>query len=118
MSQRSLEQVLADARGELPILRKHGQSALADALERLCDDVAGAMESFLTWIPESDAMIRSNHREPWFRSRFAAWERMGLARISPTNRRQRQYRLLIVPSSINLEAVRADARRTAMERAS
>ena len=110
---RTLEQVLADARGELPVLRKHGQGAIADALEQLCNEVAAAAEPYLTWLPESDAAIRSNHSSSWFRARFPAWERQGLARLCPTNHRLRQYRQLIVPAASNLDAVRADAKRAA-----
>lgn len=112
---KSLEQVLADWRGELPVLRKHGQTALADAIEKFASEVATAAEPYLAWIPESDAAIRSNHRGEWFRARFPGWERQGLARYAPNNRRQRQYRLLIVPVATNLDAVRADARRAALE---
>jgi hypothetical protein len=118
---RPLEQVLADKRGEAAVLRKHGQAAIADALEDFANEVAEAAEPWLTFIPEADAVIRSNHRVPWFRARFAAWERQGLARFAPTNRRQRQYCLLVVPAAGNLDAVRADAKRAAaqqMERAS
>lgn len=118
---RLLEQVLADKRGEAAVLRKHGQAAIADALEDFAREVFEAAEPYLTFIPEADAIIRSNHRRPWFRARFAAWERQGLARYSPTNKRERQYCLLIVPASGNLDAVRADAKRAAqqqMEKAS
>ena len=110
-----LEEVLADARGEAAVLRRHGQRELADAIVRLCDEVRDSAEPYLSWIPESDAVIRSNHGRNWFRARFAAWERQGLARIAPTNRRQRQYRLIIVPAAANLDAVRADAKRAAAE---
>ena len=109
------EQVLADTRGELAVLRKHGQTPIADALEKLCDEFAQSAEPYLTWLPESDAVIRSNHQKGWFRSRFIGWERQGMARWSPTNRRQRQYRLCIVPVAMNLDAVRADAERAAAE---
>lgn len=107
---KTIEQVIADARGELPILRKHGQDALADAIARLCDEVAAAAEPFTRWLSEADAVLRSTHAAPWFRQRFAAWERQGLAR---TTRTGRQYLACIVPERVRLGGVRDDALRTA-----
>jgi len=110
---RSLEQVLADARGELPVLRKHGQDVLADALERLCQEVADATEDYRTWLSEGDAMLRSSKGRYWLRSRFGDWARQGLARWSPRNSRAREYRALVVPQRTDLAALRADARQAA-----
>ena len=115
---RSLDQVLADARGELPILRKHGQHHVADAIERLCDEVSEAAAPFLTWLSEAEAQLQSDHAAAWLRRRFPQWERMGLARWHPNRPTQRQYLRVAVPRSRNLDAVRADAAREAARQAS
>lgn len=111
---RSLEQVLADAEGELPVLRKHGSSAIADAIERLCAEVRQAAEDYMVWLSESDAVLASDHSAAWFRARFAGWQRQGLARWNPRNQRERQYRALIVPRRHDADAVRADAEHAAL----
>ena len=113
MSQRSLEEVLADARGELPVLRKHGQSALADAIESLCNEVAEATEDYRKWLSEGDAMIRSGKSRVWLRARFGDWARSDLARWSPKNSRAREYRQIAIPQRTDVAALRADAQAAA-----
>lgn len=108
-----LEQVLADARGELPVLRKHGQDAIADAIARLCDEIAEAAEPFTRWLSEKEAVLGSDHAAPWFRQRFAAWERQGLARWSPRNKQERQYLACIVPQRADVRSARQDGVRAA-----
>ena len=110
---KQLEQVLADALGELPVLRKHGQNALADAIEQLCQEVADATEDYRRWLSEGDAMIRSGKGRYWLRARFGDWARNDLARWSPKNARAREYRALIVPQRSDLERLRADAKAAA-----
>lgn len=95
---RTLEQVLADKRGELPILRKHGQGALADALEQFADEVAEASEEYRVWLTEMKAELRSGRSARWLRSQFPAWEREGHAKLENG---QRYYRELIVPQRAN-----------------
>lgn len=107
---RDLDQVIADARGELPVLRKHGQGVLADAIEVILQEVADASEDYRRFVSEADAILRSGHKEPWFRQRFAEWERQGHAR---RERGQRYYRLLIVPRRARLSASREAGRRAA-----
>lgn len=110
---KDLEQVLADAREEAGILRKHGQDAIADALLRLCQDVADATEDFRTWLSEPDAMLRCGKPRGWLRSRFADWCHAKNARWSPRNARAREYRAIIIPQRTDVVALRADARRAA-----
>lgn len=113
-----LEQVLADARGELAVLRKHGQRDLADGIERVLDDVAQAAEPFTRWLSEGEAQLRANKSRQWMRKRFPAWERQGLARWNPHRPTHRQYLVCVVPQDLNLDAVRADAAREAARQAS
>lgn len=109
----TLEQVIADVRGELPILRRRGSKQVADAIEEVIDRVAAAARDYLTFVSEQDAMMRSDRSQEWLRARYPQWERQGNARRNPHNPRERQYRLLIIPLSAQTEAARADARRRA-----
>lgn len=115
---KTLEQVLIDARGELPVLRKHGQAVLADAIERVIDDVTEAALPFLVWLSETEAELRSDRSREWLRARFPGWERQGLARWNPRRPRERQYLQCVIPQARNLEQVRADAAREAARQAS
>ncbi len=111
---RSLEQVLADYRGEAAVLRMNGHKAQAESIERVCDDVARSLEAYLDWLEESEAMARSAKGVDFYRNRFSDWEAQGLAKW---HGRRRYYRRIVVPRRANLEAARAqaerDARRTA-----
>ena len=113
----SLEQVLADARGELPFMRKRRGAWDAQAVEDFIDRVARAAHEYMTFISEQDAVIRSNRAPAWLRARYPLWERMGHARRNPSKPRERQYRLVIIPLAAQTEAARADARREARKSA-
>lgn len=109
----TLEQAIADERGDAAVLRRRGHLKEAELIERLCDRFAAAAEDYITFVSEPDAQLRSGKSSEWLRARFGSWEKEGLARWSPSGRRQRQYRRCVVPQRTNLEAVRADAERTA-----
>lgn len=110
-----LAQILTDARGDLAVLRKHGASVPIERVAEIIDGLAEAAYPFVTYISETDAIVRSDHRAPWFRQRFDDWARQGYARMNPRRPRERQYLLAIVPLRHDVEAVREDARRTAQE---
>lgn len=113
-STETLEQVIADARGELPLLRKRGQAAIADAIEEYIERVTkSSAREYLTFISERDAMLRSDHTVTWLRARYPEWERLGHARRNPKNPSERQYRMMIIPLAAQTEAARANARDTA-----
>lgn len=90
----TLEQVLADARGEIPLLRKRRLSWDPDAIAEFVDRVAAASEEWLMWLSESDAAIRCGFSESWLRARFETWRRDGHARMVGRNR---QYRACAIP---------------------
>lgn len=113
-----LDQVIADNRGELAVLRKHGQRELAEAIERVLEEVAEASAPFTVWLSEGEAQLRSGKSRQWLRVRFAAWERQGLARWNPHRPTERQYLSCVIPQDRNLDAVRADAAREAARQAS
>jgi hypothetical protein len=110
----TLDQVIADARGQAAVLRTYGAGDVADALERLCEQVAEAAAPFLEYQNEQEAMLSSGRSQAWLRTRFPEWERRGLARMV---RGRREYLKVVVPQDLNLDAVRADARRAAGESA-
>lgn len=100
------------------MLRKHRSDTVADALERLIDDVAESASPFLDWLSEAEAQLRSGHHRAWLRKRFPAWQRQGLARWNPHRSRERQYLKVAIPLALNLDAIRADAVREAQRSAS
>jgi hypothetical protein len=108
-----LAQVLTDARGDLAVLRKHGATVPIERVAELLEGVAEAAYPFVTFIAESEAVVRSDHRAPWFRQRFDDWARQGYARYNPRRPKERQYLLAVVPLRHDVEAVREDARRQA-----
>jgi hypothetical protein len=110
----TLDQVIADARGQAAVLRTYGAEPVADALERLCDRFAEASAPFREFMNEQEAMLASGKSQKWLRDRFPEWERRNLARMV---RGRREYLKVVVPQDLNLDAVRADARRAAGESA-
>lgn len=104
----TLEQVIADARGEAAILRKNGDERGAEIIERLMDAVAHAAADYIVWLNEHEAELRSGRTVAWLRARFPEWERQGHARKAG---RRREYRTLIVPTRANTAAAYAAGRR-------
>ncbi len=104
----TLEQVLADARGEAAVLRSHGHKAQAESIEKVCEAVTGAAYEYLNWLSEGEARLRSGHSTEFLRARFAAWNEQGLSRW---NGKKREYRAVVVPQRANREAAREAGRR-------
>ena len=110
----TLEQALADMRGDLAVLRRNGQRTIPlDVYEKAIERVASTASDYLKFVSEKEAMVRADKSSDWFRTRFPEWERQGNARKNPLNPRERQYRLLIVPVAARLSAIKADAAKTA-----
>ena len=97
----TLEQVLADWRGQAQVLRLRKHQHDADLIEQICEDVAKSAQEYLEWVSEDDAIRRTRHKRPWLRARFAEWERAGHARY---RNRKREYRLIILPIGANESA--------------
>lgn len=100
----TLEQVLADARGEAAVLRSHGHASQAKSIEAVADAVADAMRSYLTLLTEKEASMRSGWSEVRLRGRFAEWEASGFAALGA--RGKRMYRECIVPARSDRSADR------------
>jgi hypothetical protein len=111
----TLEQVLADARGDTQRFHAYGQKDLAAALDALLERIVAVpeMRELLTWHDEKGAALMSGRGPGYFAARFAEWERRGFAR-SP-RRGVRQYRECVVPKKARLAELDADAERTARE---
>jgi hypothetical protein len=102
-----LEDVLTQAEGEARVLKRHGQKAHAESLERLCADVRSAAADYLAFISEPDARLRSGHSVEWLRSQFARWESEGNAE---KRHGKRYYRACVVPQREHLSAARLAGR--------
>lgn len=109
----TLEQVLADARGEAAVLRRAGHRDQADYIEALCDRVAKSTEDYSRFISEADAKIRSNKATDWLRERFRQWQSEGNAEIRGN---VRYYRMLVVPKRPDLDAARKAGRERALRK--
>lgn len=90
----TLDQVIADWRGDAAVLRRRGNEHDAELIEQMCREVADASEDFTRWLNEGDAYLRSGHGPEWLRARFPMWEREGHARM---NGRKREYRQVVIP---------------------
>jgi len=106
----TLEQVLADVRGEAAVLRANGHKAQADSMDAVVDRVRDCMGPYLDWLTEDEARARSGRSVEWLRGQLPEWEALGLAK---RDGKRRLYRRLIVPRRPNLEAARAAAQRAA-----
>lgn len=104
----TLEEVLADARGEAAVLRAHGHKGQAESIEKVCEAVTAAAYEYLNWLTEPEARLRSGHSTEYLRARFARWLEQGLARWDG---RKRQYRAVVIPQRGNREAAREAGRR-------
>jgi hypothetical protein len=106
----TLEQVIADVRGQAAVLRHNGFTQMATGYERIAEQVAGAAVDYLTWHSEAEAQLRTGWSARRLRSYFTAWEAQGMAE---KRGRLRYYRQVMLPRRANLEAARADAERMA-----
>lgn len=107
----TLEQVLADARGEAAVLRRAGHREQADYVESLCDRIAASTEDYSRFISEADARLRSNKAVDWLRERFPQWQSEGNAEIRGG---VRYYRMIVVPKRPDLDAARKAGRQRAL----
>ena len=104
---RPLEQVLADWRERIAATPR-GAMLPTDTVEQVLREVADAAEDFLTFISEREAELRSGHRAPWWRARYALLAEQGHAM---RRGRTRYYRRCVVPRRADLEGARAAGRR-------
>ena len=107
-----LETVLADWREKASTLRSVRHQHDADLIDAFCDDVARAAEDYMSFLSETDAMLRSGKSVGWLRARFAEWLEQGHAE----KRKVVRYdRALVIPRRPDLEAAR-DAEKAPTQR--
>ena len=104
----TLEEVLESYQLDAKVLRRHGHAATADLLERVRRQVEEAAGEWLTFLSETDAMLKSGHAQKWFVGRRRAWLAQGHARKSGGHW---QYRACVVPSRPHGEAEAYEAGR-------
>lgn len=104
----TLEQVLADARGELPLLRKRRAGWDPDAIAEFIDRVAATTEDYRKFISEEDARLQSGKSVAWLRARHSEWMDAGNAEY---RNRKRYYRACVIPRRPDLSAAREAGRR-------
>lgn len=107
----TLEQAIADERGDVAVLRRKGMGREADAIEKAVERIAAAAAPFLDWLSEGEAVLRSSHSREWLRERFPSLADQGLARWNPARPRERQYLRCAVPQRANTSAARDAGRR-------
>lgn len=108
----SLEQVLADFAEDAAVLRRRGHPNDAAIIEQMVSEVRKVAEPWITWLSESDAILRSGNTPNWFRRNRAYWRQLGLVKYEG---KTFYYCQAIVPQRVNLDAVREDAKRAAHE---
>lgn len=106
----TLEQVIADARGEIPVLARRNASWSPKDIVEFLERVELAAEEWLTWLSEGDAAARCGYSETWLRGRFEMLRRDGHARL---NGRARQYRACAIPRRANIVSAAAKGREAA-----
>lgn len=106
MSERTIEDVIADFAEEVAVLDRSGHPIIARNIARVIEAVKSALPEYITWYSEAEAKLRSSHGVDYFRSRFAEWETRGLARLVG---RKRMYRGVVVEQRLLPSLVRAAA---------
>lgn len=81
-----LSQLLIDKREEVAMLARAHASVQPEYLTELLDEFKAASEDFITWLSESDAMLKSGLSERTLRRRFREMLECGTARWGKTGR--------------------------------
>jgi hypothetical protein len=97
-----LREILDDAREDATRLRKTGNVGQAEYVDRLVLKLERAVEDYVTWLSESDAVIKSGLAERTLRSRFRWLRSCGLARYGVKGRRE--YLACGIPQRVLLDS--------------
>lgn len=89
------------------MLSRARASVPPEYLTELLDEVRAAAEDFITWLPESDAMLKSGLSERTLRRRFREMLDCGTARWGHTGR---EFLAKCIPQRPDLIAARARGR--------
>ena len=110
--QDSLEQVIADLRGDAAVFDRNGEPARAQANRDLAERIESVSEEHITWLSEGDAAMRAGKSEAWVRARFEQLKHDGRARLKG---RARQYLACAIPRRANVDTAAARGRQAARE---
>jgi hypothetical protein len=111
-----LEEVLREAHEEARVLARAGAAISVTRFEHWLQQIENSTIDFREFMSENHATLRSGKSVAWFRSRFDDWRAQGLARYNPNvARKERQYRMMIVPMRPDVAPARDDAREAALE---
>jgi len=105
---KTLEQVLADWRGDAQVLRTRGHEHDARIIDDITGEVSGAAEEYLRFLSEGDARLRTSKSVEWLRIRFPVWMEQGHAKKIGN---VRYYRMVVLPPRANVSAAREEGRR-------
>jgi hypothetical protein len=110
----TLEDVLRHHRADAATLRRRGHDHEADVIESVCSDVERTAETYLRWLSEDDAMLRSGRGRAWLKARFPEWQAAGDAR---QDRKVRRYRMIVIPERRRVRDAQEAGRRAGKEAA-
>lgn len=99
-----LSQLLVDKREEVAMLARAHASVQPEYLTDLLDEFKAAAEDFITWLSESDAMLKSGLSERTLRRRYREMLDCGTARWGKTGR---EYIAKCIPYRPDIAAARA-----------
>jgi hypothetical protein len=94
-----LADTIADWQGDAAVLRRNGNAAAAEILERCAREARDGAEDWLLWLSEGEAVTRSGFSLDTIRGRFEQLRRDGHARL--VKRGVRQYRACAIPRRAN-----------------
>jgi len=110
VSTRDLSTLIADWRGEAAVLRRRGDNRTALVLEQCAEETVIAAESYLLWLSETDAMLRTGRTREWLRARYEGWASEGHAKKTGGDR---QYRAVMLPRRAAVVEAREAGRQAA-----
>lgn len=109
-----LQTVITRWQEDAAVLRRNGETRLADALDRCAAEASGAAEEWLTWLTEADATLRSGYGAAYFRARREEWRRQGHAR--QVARFKWEFRAAVIPRRANVMRAAEEGREAARRR--
>jgi hypothetical protein len=108
----TFEDVLADLRERITMLRVEGHPVQAASVERAVEQLVESLPEYLSWLSETEATGYTGRTSEYLRARFARWESRGLAMWRG---RTRWYRRCVLEHRGNVAAAREAGRRAARD---
>jgi hypothetical protein len=104
----TFEDVLADLRERITMLRVEGHPVQAASVERAVEQLVAALPEYLALLSEAEAVTYSGRSLAYLRARFGAWHSRGLAEW---HGRVRYYRRCVLEHRGNADIAREAGRR-------